>query len=320
MVRCGSTSPGGRMAGDRHSAEELKAEARRMGFTHAGIAHAESLTEEGARLETWLNNGFAGTMGWMARRAGERIDPGRVLPGVRSVIVVAMNYYTGAAQPAGEGKISRYAWGDDYHDVMGPKLAALCGWLAEHVPGSSSRWYVDTGPVLEKAWAARAGIGWLGKHATIITPTHGSWVFLGVVLTTAAFEPDPPAVDRCGTCTRCIDACPTVAIVEPYVVDARRCISYLTIEHRGALPAEFEHGLEGWIFGCDICQDVCPWNTKRSTETSEPAFQPREGMVHPDTAMLMAMDEAAFNDTFQSSPVKRTGIGGLRRNISAQKS
>jgi len=173
---------------------------------------------------------------------------------------------------------------------------------------------------MEKAWAQRAGIGWLGKHATVITTDHGSWVFLGVVLTTAAFEPDEAAVDRCGTCTRCIEACPTAAIVEPYVVDARRCISYLTIEHRGALPAEFEHRLEGWIFGCDICQDVCPWNTKHSTETSEPAFQPREGMVQPDTAMLMDLDETAFNKRFQGSPLQRTGIEGLRRNISAQKS
>ncbi|MBP1656325.1 MAG: iron-sulfur cluster binding protein [Bacteroidetes bacterium] len=308
------------MTSKHNHAEDLKAEARRLGFTHVGIARAESLATEGARLETWLANGFAGTMGWMARRAQERMDPGRVLPGVRSVIVVAMNYYTGAQHPAGEGKVSRYAWGDDYHDVMGPKLAELCRWLAERVPGSSSRWYVDTGPVLEKAWAQRAGIGWLGKHATVITTDHGSWVFLGVVLTTAAFEPDEAAVDRCGTCTRCIEACPTAAIVEPYVVDARRCIAYLTIEHRGALPAEFEHRLEGWIFGCDICQDVCPWNTKHSTETSEPAFQPREGMVQPDTAMLMDLDDTAFNKRFQGSPLQRTGIEGLRRNISAQKS
>jgi epoxyqueuosine reductase len=306
------------MTNSRELTEALKLEARRLGFTHAGVARAEALGEEGAHLTAWLQNGYDAGMKWMGRRAAERIDPEHVLPGVRSVVVVALNYYTAGSQPPEGAKISRYAWGDDYHDVLGPRLASLSAWLTSASPGSSSRWYADTGPVMEKAWAQRAGIGWLGKHATVITPTHGSWVFLGVVLTTAECEPDPPATDHCGTCTRCIDACPTDAIVEPYVVDARRCISYLTIEHRGPLPAEFEGELGGWIFGCDICQDVCPWNTRFSAETPEPSFLPREGMVVPDTAALHALDDAEFSRRFQGSPLLRTGAAGLRRNIAAQ--
>ncbi len=297
--------------------QELKARCSTLGFTRVGIARAEQLEREGAHLETWLRNGYAATMTWMGRRAQERTDPGRVLPGARSVIVVAMNYYTPAPHAPGSSYISRYAWGDDYHDVLEPRLGDVAGWLAGEVPGSNSRWYVDTGPVMEKAWAQRAGIGWIGKHANVITQTHGSWVFLGVILTTADLEPDAPALDRCGSCTRCIDACPTAAIVDPYVVDARRCISYLTIEHRGPLPGDFAHRLEGWIFGCDICQDVCPWNTKHGTATAETGFSPREGLLAPDTHALAGLDDAEFKARFRGSPILRTGAAGLRRNISS---
>ncbi|MCC6397618.1 MAG: tRNA epoxyqueuosine(34) reductase QueG [Bacteroidetes bacterium] len=306
------------MVNNRSLAEDLKTRCKELGFVHVGIARAEELLEEGARLNAWLRNGFAGGMGWMGKREQERVDPGRVLPGVRSIVVVAMNYYTPASHSPEALKISRYAWGDDYHEVLGSRLTHVASWLENAVPGSSSRWYVDTGPVMEKAWAQRSGIGWIGKHATLITTTHGSWVFLGVLLTTAELMPDEPALDRCGTCTLCIEACPTKAIVDPYVVDARRCISYLTIEHRGELPAEFAGQLHGWIFGCDICQDVCPWNAKHSTETSEPAFSPREGMLNPDSAEIEDLDEVEFKARFRKSPLLRTRAEGMRRNIRAQ--
>jgi len=306
------------MVNNRSLTEDLKARCKQLGFVHVGIASAEELVEEGARLDVWLRNGFAGSMGWMGKRAQERVNPERVLPGVRSIVVVAMNYYTPASHPPEAAKISRYAWGDDYHDVLGSRLAEVTSWLGIAVPGSASRWYVDTGPVMEKAWAQRSGIGWIGKHATLITTTHGSWVFLGVLLTTVELMPDEPALDRCGTCTLCLEACPTKAIVEPYVVDARRCISYLTIEHRGELPAEFAGQLNGWIFGCDICQDVCPWNMKHSTETTDPAFSPRDGMLDPDTGELGGLDETEFKSRFQKSPLLRTRAEGLRRNNRAQ--
>ena len=233
------------------------------------------------------------------------------------MIVVSMNYYTPEEAAPDGPKISRYARGRDYHDVLGERLRDFVQWLNDTVPGATSRWYVDTGPVMEKAWAQRAGIGWVGKHTTLISPEYGSWVFLGVVLTTASLFADDAAVDRCGTCTRCIDACPTAAIVEPYVLDARRCIAYLTIEHRGPLPEDLEHALEGWIFGCDICQDVCPWNDKLQRPTEEPAFTPRPGMIAPSVVDLLAMTDDAFTVRFDGTPVVRARSEGMKRNCRA---
>jgi epoxyqueuosine reductase len=230
---------------------------------------------------------------------------------------VSMNYFT-PEEPAPDGpKISRYARGRDYHDVLGDRLKEFVLWLNDTAPGSTSRWYVDTGPVMEKVWAQRAGIGWIGKHTTLISPELGSWVFLGVVLTTVSLIADEPAVDRCGTCTRCIDACPTAAIVEPYVLDAGKCIAYLTIEHRGPLPQEFEHALDGWIFGCDICQDVCPWNEKLPRRTEEPAFAPRQEMLAPSAEELLAMTEDMFKERFAGTPVLRARSEGMKRNCMA---
>jgi len=225
----------------------VKRKARELGFTGVGIAEAAALEEEGAHLREWLDRGYHASMAWMARNTERRTDPRNILPGARSVVVVALNYYDDTPRPVEgrTGKISRYAWGDDYHDVMGEKLGALRLWLTGLRPGTEARLYVDTGPVMEKAWAARAGVGWLGKHANVITRDVGSWVFLGEILTTLALEPDAPALDRCGTCTRCIAACPTGAIVEPYVVDSNRCLSYLTIEHRGAIDGALHGQFDG---------------------------------------------------------------------------
>jgi epoxyqueuosine reductase len=213
----------------------VKSKALALGFTGVGIASAGILEEEGARLRDWLDRGYQGSMGWMVRTVAKRSDPRLVLPGARSVIAVAVNYYADVPHRggAGSGKISRYAWGDDYHDVLGAKLDEFRDWLVSENPGTEARVYVDTGPVMDKAWAVRAGIGWLGKHTNVITREMGSWVFLGEILTTLNLDADVPAEDRCGTCTLCIEACPTGAIVKPYVVDSNLCLSYLTIEHRG---------------------------------------------------------------------------------------
>ncbi len=297
--------------------ERVKAKALALGFTSVGCAAAGELEEEGVRLRAWLDRGYAASMGWMEAGAAKRSDVRRVLPGARTVIAVAKNYYTGARHDtgAGSGKISRYAWGDDYHDVLGVKLRELREWLVSENPGIEARSYVDTGPVMDKAWAARAGIGWIGKHTNVITREQGSWVFLGEIITTLDLDPDEPAVDRCGTCTLCIEACPTGAIVEPYVVDSNLCLSYLTIEHRGGIAGDVRGRFEGWIYGCDTCQDVCPWNLKFEAPCGEDAFLPREGFVSPPLEEWRHMDQAEFSARFRRSPVKRTKREGLLRNI-----
>ena len=299
--------------------ERVKSRVLELGFSHVGIARAGTLREESAHLETWLARGFHAAMRWMADRKDRRQDPGLVLPGVRSIISAAYNYYTPARHSSdpGVGKISRYAWGADYHAILGKKLRDFEKWLNDEFPGSNNLSYVDTGPVMEKAWAQRAGIGWLGKHTNLITRDRGSWVFLGEVLTTLDLTPDSPETDHCGTCTLCIDACPTDAITEPYVLDSTRCISYLTIEHREALPDELLPHFENWVFGCDICQDVCPWNEKFSIETDDERFAPVPGNAEPDLSEWSRMTETEFNGRFAGSPVRRAKWTGLLRNIRA---
>jgi epoxyqueuosine reductase len=299
------------------NAARVKEQALALGFTSVGIAASGVLEEEGARLREWLARGYQASMGWMAASAAKRSDPSMVLPGARSVIAVALNYYADVEheRTPGRGRISRYAWGDDYHDVLGAKLAALRDWLVAAYPGSGAKAYVDTGPVMDKAWAVRAGIGWLGKHTNVITRGKGSWVFLGEILTTLLLEPDAPALDMCGTCTLCIEACPTGAIVEPYVVDSNLCLSYLTIEHRGPVEADVRDRYEGWIYGCDTCQDVCPWNIKFETPSPDPSFLPREGSASPVLEEWRHMDQAEFSARFRRSPVKRAKRDGLVRNI-----
>jgi len=299
--------------------ERIKNQVRILGFSAVGIARAERLEPEGQRLNDWLERGYQATMGWMARRCAERVDVSRVLPGARSVVAVAMNYYHPErhATDAGAGKISRYAWGDDYHEVLGERLGQLERWLEREFPGARAKAYVDTGPVMEKVWAQRSGIGWIGKHTNLITRERGSWVFLGELITTLELKADAPATDHCGTCTLCLEACPTGAIVEPYVLDSGRCISYLTIEHRGELPSGLADQLGGWIYGCDLCQDVCPWNERFSEPCEKEEFAPHEGMVRPDPAEWAAMTDAEFHSRCAQSAMTRARPEGLRRNARA---
>jgi epoxyqueuosine reductase len=298
--------------------------AREAGFQEVGVAVLESLdeAEEGRRYREWLAAGRHGSMGYLAREPERRLDPRRVLPGARSVICVALNYWEPAeerAAPAnlppgaGGGRVARYARGRDYHKVFTARLKRLEALLAERFPEVGTRRYVDTGPVLEKLWAERAGLGWRGKHTNLVSRRRGSWLLLGEVLTDLDLAADPSETDHCGSCTRCLEACPTGAITGPYRLDARLCISYLTIEHRGSIPPELRPLLGDRVFGCDDCLEVCPWN--RFAEASRVAdFRPRPGSTAPLLAELAAMDEAAFRERFAGTPIMRARREGLARN------
>jgi epoxyqueuosine reductase len=295
-------------------AERLKSRAFELGFSKVGIVPADALADEAVRLREWLDRGYHATMGWMERTFDRRTDPRLVLPGAKTVVAVALNYDTPErhSDAPDAGKISRYAWGDDYHDVLGDKLAALLDWVKAELPGVAGKVCVDAQPAMDKAWAVRAGFGWIGKHSNLITRDFGSWVFLGELLLDVelAYDAVAPMADHCGTCTACLDACPTGAIVEPYVVDARRCISFTTIESRCDDP---ELPTSGWIFGCDVCQDVCPWSRFRKP-TGEPRFVPRDGVIELSYATVEAMTPEEFSGKFAGSPVKRTKLKGLKRN------
>jgi len=296
----------------------LKMKAAELGFSEIGIARAELLNEEEKHLRQWFALGFHASMQWLERDTGKRLDVTKILPNAKSIICVALNYYTPGQHSTNPalGKISRYAWGDDYHLVLTQRLEKLYEFLQSEIPGVSGKLYVDTGPVMDKVWAVRAGIGWLGKHTNIITRKFGSWVFLGEILIDAELEYDTPMPDLCGTCTACLDACPTQAIVQPYLLDANKCISYLTIEHRGELPKEIVTNFQNWIYGCDICQDVCPWN-RFQNETDEPAFQPREENIAPKLTELAELSQEEFSRRFRNSPMKRAKHSGLTRNAKA---
>lgn len=272
------------------------------------------------RLNEWLRRGFHATMAWMARDPERRADPTLVLPGCRSIISVGMNYYTEqrADERPGNGRIARYAWGKDYHHILGERLTRLVERLTTLAPDSRHRAYVDTGPVMEKAWAQQAGLGWIGKHSNLVSAQFGSWLLLGEILTTLELEPDEAGTDLCGTCTLCLQACPTGAITEPYVVDAGRCISYLTIELRGAEPPltdDLRRGLGNRIFGCDDCLDICPYNLQ-AEPTSEPGFQPTSLTRAPSLLAMTKMTEQTFATTFKQSPIRRAKYVGLQRNLS----
>jgi len=296
-------------------AESVKALALELGFDLVAIGPADP-PEHGAALRRWIEAGHAGTMGYLERRLAERLDPGRVLPGARSVVCVALNYYQGEGTDPSWRPVARYAWGRDYHDVMAPRLQRLSAHLAE-AGGAESRGYVDTGPVLERDLAARAGLGWIGKNTMLLHPRLGSWFFLGVLLTTAELTHDAPLADRCGSCLACLDACPTGAFVAPYVLDARRCISYLTIEHRGEVDPGLQPGMAGWQFGCDVCQDVCPWN--RKAPISDVAdFRPEA--PYPGAESIAAMDDDQLRRRFAGTALLRAKPSGLRRNASIYRS
>lgn len=302
------------------SAINIKERALYEGFNKVGIAGASSLASEGHRLREWLARGYHAEMSWMARDVHKRIDPREIFPQARSVVVVALNYYTPHEhqQNPATGKVSRHAWGDDYHDVVKAKLTSLLAWIREQEPLAEGKVCVDIQPTMDKAWAVRAGLGWLGKHSNVITPEHGSWVFIGELLLNLELECDTePIEDHCGTCTLCIDACPTAAITEPYVVDSNKCISYATIELRAPeLPAELEKNLSGWFYGCDICQDVCPWN-RFEQPTGETRFAPREGNVNAELDEILELTPETYAARFGGSAMKRAKLAGLQRNARA---
>jgi len=290
-------------------------EAGRLGFDLVGITSAAPL--EAAQFNArWIAQGYAGDMSWLERNLEKRADPQQLVPGARSVICLGMYYDPPSTGKNGclTGRISRYARGDDYHGLIKSRLAEFWQTFQDHAGQDvRGRYYVDTAPVLERELAARAGLGWWGKNTVLINRRAGSYFFLAEVITTAELALDEPATDHCGSCTRCLDACPTNAFPEPYVLDARRCISYLTIELKGAIPEDLRHGMGNWLLGCDICQDVCPWN-RRSEATREPAFHARAGLDPVDLLELIGMDRDAFNERFRRNPAKRPKRRGMLRN------
>jgi epoxyqueuosine reductase len=301
-------------------AQIIKQRALFEGFNKVGIVGASSLEDEGRRLHEWLARGYQGEMGWMSRDVEKRINPREIFPPARSVVVVALNYFTPHQhqQSPTTGKVSRYAWGDDYHDVVKVKLTSLLSWIKEQEPRTEGKICVDIQPTMDKAWAVRAGLGWLGKHSNVITPEYGSWVFIGELLLNLELDHDTDLIeDHCGTCTLCIDACPTAAITEPYVVDSNKCISYATIELRGPeLPKQIEDNLSGWLYGCDICQDVCPWNRFEGT-TAEQRFAPRQGNINAELSEVLELTPETYAARFRGSAMKRAKLSGLKRNARA---
>lgn len=301
------------------TADAIKNRARTLGFDLCGIAPAEDLPELGF-LREWLARGYAGEMAYIPRSADRRVDVRAVVPGARSVIVTGTVYNSREPHddvdtgPAA-GRISRYAWGDDYHDVLKSRLDELVTWMrAESPEAFDARAYVDTGPVQEKVYAQRGGLGWIGKNTCLINPELGSWLFLAEIICTLALEPDAPGVDQCASCTRCLDACPTHALVEPGVMDATRCISYLTIEIKGAIPVELRPSLGVHVYGCDICQEVCPFN-RPAAQSDDPAWQPRAGLRLPALADLWRRSDVELKALLKGSAMTRAKLTGLRRNI-----
>lgn len=302
--------------------EKIKLKAFEIGLDKIGIVSAEPLTQEKSRLEEWLAREFNGEMRWMQREPEKRSDPKILFPGTKSVIVVALNYFTPHKHENSPqtGKVSRYAWGDDYHDVLKEKLRELLSFIEENDDKGEGKICVDTAPIMEKAWAVRAGLGWLGKHSNVISKDLGSWFFIGEIFTNLELDFDSNEIeDHCGTCTACLDACPTDAIVAPYVVDSNRCISYATIELRSQeLPGEIVENLEGWLYGCDICQDVCPWN-RFEKPTPESRFEPRADNISPDLDRIIEMEHEEYIVRYRKSAMKRTKLSGLKRNAYALK-
>ena len=296
---------------------QVKEYARELGFDLVGIASADHLSEDRDVALDRLREGLMDGLPWYTESRVERgCDPEALLPGARSIIAVGMSYLTledEGDEPGPQGKVARYSWGDDYHSVMKERLKALVEGLSQRLSTSiQARWYVDDGPMLDRAVAQRAGTGWFGKNTNTLTSSHGSWVFLGQVITNLELEPDPPLKKTCGSCVRCIDACPTGAIVAPYVIDNSLCISYLTIENRGTIPRRLRPLMYDWVFGCDICQDVCPVNIK-AAYTVEQAFQ-KKRFATLDLVALLELTEEEFRGRFRGSPIKRAKRTGLQRN------
>jgi epoxyqueuosine reductase len=304
--------------------------AKKIGFDLIGFARTEKLRKESENLRIWLNKNYQAGMDYMETNFEKRIDVREILPQARSVISLGLNYYTSNSYSGEEingqefkqkketGKISRYAWGKDYHLIIWAMLDEMEAELKSIDQEFNSFSYVDTGPVLDKVWAVHSGIGWLGKHTNVINREIGSWFFIANIITNCDFDYSDQIPDFCGSCTECIDACPTDAIVDEYVVDSNKCISYLTIENRNEIPNNFKNKFDGWLFGCDICQDVCPWNKKYSIETMINEFQPKKKELILDEVLMMK--EEKFKTQFKQSPVKRAKLSGLKRNAAFLKS
>lgn len=284
-----------------------------MGFAAVGISKADFLVDEAPKLEQWLNKGMQGKMDYMNNHFDKRLDPRLLVEGAKTVISLLYNYYPEKKQPH-HPKISKYAYGEDYHHVIKDKLASLMIWMQTNIGEISGRAFVDSAPVLERAWAAKSGLGWIGKNGNLINKGSGSFYFLSELIIDVELEADGPTTDHCGTCTACIDACPTQAIVSPTVVDGSRCISYFTIELKEAIPQEMKGKFDDWMFGCDVCQDVCPWN-RFAKPHNEPKFEPISEILEFTKNDWMDITADVFNKIFKNSPIKRTRYNGLKRNI-----
>lgn len=302
------------MTSIKQNSNLIKQEAQRLGFDFCGISKAEFLKEEAPRLEKWLKNNLHGEMKYMENYFDKRLNPSLLVEGAKSVVSLMYNYYPSQKQNEEAPKISKYAFGNDYHEVIRDKLNEFLFSLKEHIGDVNGRVFVDSAPVLEKAWAAKSGLGWVGKNSNLISKLHGSFYFLAELIIDVELEYDGPIKDYCGTCTKCIDACPTQAIVEPYVVDGSKCISYLTIELKENIPNEFKNKMDNWVFGCDVCQDVCPWNSF-STPHQQPLFNDTRGLLNYSEKEWMDMTEETFKKVFGKSAVKRTKFKGLKRNL-----
>jgi len=293
----------------------IKTEAKRLGFLSCGISKAQFLEEEAPRLENWLNQNMHGEMQYMENYFDKRLDPTKLVEGSKSVISLLLNYYPPEIQKEPSApKISKYAYGIDYHFVIKEKLKNLLNFIQDEIGEVQGRAFVDSAPVLDKAWAAKSGLGWIGKHSNLLTQKVGSFYFIAELIVDLELAYDNPVTDHCGSCTSCIDACPTQAIVEPYVVDGSKCISYFTIELKNEIPASVKGQFDNWMFGCDICQDVCPWN-RFSKPHNEPLFNPRAELLSMTKKDWEEITEDVFNKIFQKSAVKRTKFSGLERNI-----
>jgi epoxyqueuosine reductase len=296
--------------------EQIKSKANELGFLICTVAKAEYMSDEARRLEQWLQNGYQGEMEYMNNYFDKRVDPTLLVSGAKSVISLAYNYFTISGQTDIHApKISKYAYGRDYHSVVKKKLLALFEWMKSTFGEINGRVFVDSAPILERDWARRSGLGWVGKNSLVIHPKKGSWFFLAEIISDLVLEYDDPMPDHCGTCTRCIDACPTEAISPSgYIVDGSRCISYLTIELKNNIPPSFKDKMENWMFGCDICQQVCPWN-RFATEHQEAQFLPKATLMEMTREEWRDLSEPLFNTLFEGSAVKRTKFSGLKRNI-----
>ncbi|MAT56233.1 MAG: tRNA epoxyqueuosine(34) reductase QueG [Saprospirales bacterium] len=304
------------MPGKYKSAAMIREEARRLGFDWVGFARVRKLEEEEDRLQEWLNRGLNGKMAYMANHFEMRLDPGKLVPGAKTVVVLMHNYFPKEKQKDPEApRLARYAFGEDYHFVLKKKLKSLLRFINDEIGEVHGRCFTDSAPVMERQWAALAGLGWTGRNTLLIHPRAGSYYFLAELIIDLELPADEPIRDHCGTCRRCIDACPTEAIAESgYLLDASKCISYLTIELREAIPEEFRGKMQNWMFGCDVCQEVCPWN-RFSRPHDEPAFFPKEELLEMKKSDWLELTEEVFKGLFRRSAVKRTGYSGLKRNL-----